>query len=121
MNPALRKRLIRKEFLKAVAAGAALTGFAGIGVACEPSLSQKLKVEPGRLRADKPFIVRLSDLSPSAHVVLSVAFDDGLGNEWSSTAVFEADGEGRIDTSELAPAEGSYSMKDPMGLVWSAL
>lgn len=94
---------------------------AGPGVACEPSLSRKLSVEPSRLRVDEPFVVRLRELSSGQRVVLSAAFDDGAGREWSSTAVFEAGGDGRVDTSEVAPIEGSYDVADPMGLVWSAL
>jgi hypothetical protein len=65
--------------------------------------------------------VRLRDLSAGERVVLSAAFDDAVGTEWSSTATFEADGDGRIDISKQAPVEGSYGVKDPMGLVWSAL
>lgn len=54
-------------------------------------------------------------------MILSGTFDDELGQEWSSTVVFEADEEGKVDTSEQAPVEGSYEVRDPMGLVWSAL
>ena len=116
-----RELASRREFLRKVATGAALAACAGLGAACGPSLSHKLTVEPSRARADEPFVVRVRDLAPGARVVLSAAFDDTAGGEWSSTAVFEADSNGRVDTSKQAPAEGSYRAKDPMGLVWSAL
>ena len=110
----------RKGFLKA-AAGAALVGLGGLSAGCEPTLSEKLLVEPGRARSDEPFVVRLTGLSAGERVVLSVAFDDAREKEWSATAVFEADGDGRVDISEQAPVEGSYGVKDSMGLIWSAL
>lgn len=116
-----RKRTSRKEFLKIVAVGATLATCAELRVACEPSLARKLSVEPNSVRGDEPFVVRLWDLSPGERVVLTAAFDDELGQEWSATAIFEADEEGKVDTSEQAPVEGSYEARDPMGLVWSAL
>ena len=110
----------RKEFLKTVA-GAVLVSCAGIGVGCAQDLSEKLSVEPSRVQGDEPFVVRLRDLSPSERVVLMATFDDARGKAWSCTATFEADGKGRVDTSKQAPVEGYYSVRDPMGLVWSAL
>jgi dienelactone hydrolase len=111
----------RKEFLKTVASGAVLVSCAGMGVGCAPELSEKLSIKPSKLRGDEPFVVRLWDLSPGERVVLTVAFDDDRGKEWSSTATFEVDGEGKVDTSKQAPVKGYYSIRDPMGLVWSAL
>jgi dienelactone hydrolase len=111
----------RREFLKATAVGAAVVGCAAVGLACGgPALSERLSVRPSRSRGDETFVVRLSGLSPGDRAVLSASFDDAFGNEWSSTAVFEADVDGRVDTSKQAPVEGSYDVEDPMGLVWSA-
>lgn len=64
MNQMADRRPSRKEFLKTVAAGAALASCAGLGVACGRSLARKLSVEPGQVRDDEPFVVRLTDLPP---------------------------------------------------------
>ena len=110
----------RKEFLRSVAAGATLAACPGLVVSCSPSLSDKLTVEPKRIRSDEPFVVRLTDLSPRERVVLSAKFEDRKGKQWTSATVFEADDEGRVDTSKQAPAKGSYTTQDKMGLVWAA-
>ena len=111
----------RKEFLKVFDAGAALSGCGGLLPGCGPTLREKLSVEPRLVRGDEPFVVRLKNLPPGERVVLTAAFDDASGYEWTSTAVFEADGESGVDTSGQAPVEGAYEVKDPMGLVWGAL
>lgn len=111
----------RKQFLRVVACGAALVGCGGLLSGCGTALSEKLSVDPARVRGDEPFAVRLRGLSSGERVVLAAAFDDAFGQEWSSIATFEADGGGNVDTSRQAPVEGSYGSVDPMGLVWSAL
>ena len=112
----------RGDFLKIVAAGTVLTGCGGLLSGCGgPALSEKLSVKPSRARSDEPFVVRLRNLSAGQRVVLSATFDDAFGNEWSSTAVFKASDGGEVDTSKQAPTKGSYTTKDPMGLVWAAL
>jgi dienelactone hydrolase len=121
MNPALSKRPTRKDFLRTVAAGVAVTVCGGLEIACTSSLSGKLPAESARLRSDEPFVIRLTDRSPGEHVILLASFGDLSGKEWSSTAAFEADAEGKVDTSRQAPVGGSYEVADPMGLVWSAL
>ena len=118
---ASRDRLTsRKEFLRVAAAGATLATCPGLAVACGPTLSEKLSVEPQRVRSDEPFVVRLADLPPGERVILSAKFDDRTGKQWSSTTVFEANEDGRVDTSEQAPVKGSYDTQDTAGLVWSA-
>lgn len=119
MNRRTRGLASRKEFLKYVAAGAALAGCVGVG--CGTGFPGKLSVEPSRARSDEPFVVRVAGLSPDERVALTASFDDALGQVWSATAIFEADDRGGVDTSVQAPVEGSYGTKDPMGLVWSAL
>lgn len=110
----------RKEFLRG-AAGAVLAGCAGLAVGCEPGLEGKISVEPVRVRVDEPFVVRVGDLSPGERAVISASFSDALGQEWSGGATFEADDRGAVDTSRQTPVEGSYGVRDPMGLVWAAL
>ncbi len=41
------------------------------------------------------------------------AFDDAGGREWSSTAAFEADSDGKVDTSKQAPVQGYYRCNEP--------
>ena len=108
----------RKEFLKALAAGAALAGCGGLLSGCGPTLREKLSVEPRLVRGDEPFVVRLRDLPPAARVVLTAAFDDASGDEWNSTAVFEADGEGGVDASRQSHVEGAYDSPVTIVLVY---
>lgn len=116
MEPTVGNLTSRKEFLKAVAAGAVLAG-CGVLSGCGHALSERLSVEPRRPREDEPFVMRLADLSPGERVVLTAAFDDAFNQEWSSTAIFEADGVGTVDTSKQAPVGGSYDARDAMGLL----
>ena len=120
MEPTVGNLTSRREFLGAFAAGAVLA-CGGLLSGCGAALRDKLSVEPRRARGDEAFVVRLRGLSAGERVVLTAAFDDAFGQEWFSTAVFEADGDGSVDTSERSPVEGSYGVEDPMGLVWSAL
>jgi Acyl-CoA thioester hydrolase/BAAT N-terminal region len=46
-------------------------------------------------------------------VVVFDAFDDAGGREWSSTAAFEADSDGKVDTSKQAPVQGYYRCNEP--------
>lgn len=121
MEPTVGNPTNRKDFLKGVAAGAILASCCGVLSGCGSSLSERLSVEPRRVRGDEPFAVRLRGLAAGERVVLTAAFEDSFRQEWSSTAVFEADGDGAVDTHRQAPVEGSYGAEDPMGLVWSAL
>ena len=109
----------RSGFLKVVDAGAAMVSLGG--VACGAGFPGRLSVEPPRARSDEPFVVRVAGLPPGERVALTASFDDALGQEWFATAIFEADGNGDVDTSTRTPVGGSYATEDPMGLVWSAL
>ena len=107
--------------MRIASGGALIAGCGSLGVGCGRSWTEGFSVEPGRVRGDEPFVVRLRDLPPGQRVLLSATFDDARGQEWTSTAVFEADDGGRVDTSEQSPVDGYYGVRDPMGLVWSAL
>ena len=118
---AANRHVSRRKFLKIVAVGAGLAGCAGVGATCGLPSSLELSVKPRRLRADEPFVVLIEGLDPGERAVLSANFVDEFLQEWSSTAVFEADEGGMVDTSKHAPVEGSYRVTDPMGSIWSAL
>ena len=108
VNPMANDLTSREDFLKTVVAGTALAGCGGLLSGCGGSaLSDKLSVKPSRARSDELFVVRLRNLSAGQRVVLSAAFDDAFGNEWSSTTVFKANDEGKVDTSKQAPVKGS--------------
>ena len=93
----------------------------GLLSSCGGALSDQLFVSPVRVLPDKPFVVRLEGLSSGQRAVLSASMRDEEGSEWSSSAIFKADEQGLVDTSEQAPVSGSYNVKDPMGLVWSMM
>ena len=98
----------------AAACGSVLT-------ACgDTRLVRKLRVTPNPVRVDEPFAITLKDLSPWQRVTLRARFVDAYDVEWTSRATFRADFGGTVDVSTQAPVEGSYPVKDPMGLVWSA-
>ncbi|QIN79246.1 prolyl oligopeptidase family serine peptidase [Rubrobacter marinus] len=121
MDPTTGGLSSRREFLRGVVAGAALLGCGGAGFACGWAPAPELSVQPRRVRADEPFVARLEGLPPGERAVFSADFVDEMLREWSSTAVFEANEGGIVDTSEHSPIEGSYETGDPTGLIWSAL
>jgi dienelactone hydrolase len=77
-----------------------------------------LEVSPATALADEPVAIRAAGLAPGRTVALSLAARDDLKRSWRSTVRVVADGNGRIDLA-TAPATGSYTGVDPMGLFWS--
>jgi dienelactone hydrolase len=119
--PDPRRRYTRRGFLRVAATGVAATACAGLFTACGDSrLVEKLRVTPNPVAVDEPFTITLKDLSPWQHATLHARFVDGYDVEWTSRATFRANIAGAVDSSAQAPIEGSYTVADPMGLVWSA-
>jgi dienelactone hydrolase len=117
----LRRRYTRRGFLRVAAAGAAATVCGGLVTACgDPNLAGKIRITPNPVRVDEPFTIYLKGLSPWQRVTLRARFVDAFDIEWTSRATFRADFRGTVDISRQSPIEGSYTGKDPMGLVWSA-
>lgn len=68
---------------------------------------------------DESIPIVVSGLPPQAQVTLRVS-SGGPDRPWASSAIFTADGAGRVDLTRLAPVRGSYKGVDAMGLFWSA-
>src|SRR5215207_9391292 len=119
-TPPPKRHYTRRNFLRVAGAGfAAASG--GLLAACqETRLARKLRVSPATVKVDEPFAIILKNLSPWQRVTLRALFVDGYGVEWTSMATFRADFGGTVDVARQSPVEGSYTGKDPMGLVWSA-
>lgn len=91
-----------------------------------PAAAQELQVSPSaEVLQGETQSVALSGVQPGQRVSLRLsrrAQLPGMGAALlRAEAVFEADAQGRIDTSRQAPLSGSYSGVDARGLVWSAL
>src|SRR5918995_6115286 len=119
--PYPRQQYTRRGFLRVAATGVAATACGGLLAACgDAGLARKLRVTPNPVNVDEPFSITLKDLSPWQRVTLRARFVDGYDVEWTSRATFRADFLGTVDVSTQAPVEGSYPVKDPISLVWSA-
>src|SRR5215210_7514493 len=119
--PHPRRHYTRQGFLRVAGAGLAAAACGGLLAACtETRLARKLRVFPAKVKVDEPFAIILGNLSPWQRVTLRARFVDGYDVEWTSMATFRADFRGTVDVSRQPTVEGSYTGKDPMGLVWSA-
>lgn len=120
-TPPPRRYYTRRDFLRVAGAGFTAAACGGLLAACrETRLARKLRVSPATVKGDEPFAIILKNLSPWQRVTLRARFVDGYDVEWTSMATFRADFGGTVDVSRQSPVEGSYTGKDPMGLVWSA-
>ena len=120
-TPPPRRHYTRRDFLRVAGAGFTAAACGGLLGACrETRLARKLSVSPATVKGDEPFAIILKNLSPWQQVTLRARFVDGYDVEWTSMATFRANFGGTVDVSRQSPVEGSYTGKDPMGLVWSA-
>ncbi len=69
--------------------------------------------------ADTPMVIRVVDAVPRSRVTIRTETEDALGRHWSASGLFLGREDGTIDLTEDAPVQGSYSTKDPVGLVSS--
>lgn len=74
----------------------------------------EILVEPLSAPLDEPVEIRVAGLKPGQVITVQLSTGDR-----ASRAVFEADDRGLVDLTRHAPAEGSYSGVDPMGLFWT--
>ena len=92
-----------------------------INTATADSVPVELSVEPQTAPATVPVTIRVVNLEPGQSVVLKSRASDRQGREWKASGVWIADDSGRVDLSQQAPEEGSYSGVNGMGLFWSML
>lgn len=87
-----------------------------------PTLRPRIEVGPQRALIDEPLHIRLEGLAPAQNATLRATLTgDPANGIWQSTATFVADAGGVVDVERLAPASGSYTGADGMGLLWSML
>jgi len=87
----------------------------------EPSIAQaaaRFELSHDDVLIDEPIPIVVSGLTPNASVTMRLR--GGSDNAWTAAATFTADRDGRVDLTRMAPAKGSYTDVDPMGLFWSA-
>lgn len=75
-----------------------------------------VSVSPIEALYDTPVSATVTGLPAGAEVTLRLTTPSADGPTWSSSAVFRADGNGRVSTAQ-PPVSGDYSGADPMGLV----
>jgi dienelactone hydrolase len=80
----------------------------------------RIEVEPIDSLIDVPLAVRLEGLEPNERVTIRAraTFSQQAGT-WSTSTIFEADGQGKIDLNRQAPISGDFSEADVNGLIWS--
>jgi dienelactone hydrolase len=84
----------------------------------DASSSPRFELSKDDVLVDESIQIVVSGLKPRAAVVVSLR--GGPDAQWTSSATFAADANGRIDLSTMAPVKGGYKDTDPMGLFWSA-
>ncbi|MDJ0920590.1 MAG: acyl-CoA thioesterase/bile acid-CoA:amino acid N-acyltransferase family protein [Henriciella sp.] len=81
-----------------------------------------LNTPQGPILQGEPVEISLQHLEPGQSVELTVEevrLRRGVPAFYTSSATFEADASGAIDTASMAPISGSYSGIDQAGLFWS--
>lgn len=68
---------------------------------------------------DQEIDIQFTALKPLEKVWVQAEALDQKNEKWISSALFQADAQGKIDLSRQAPLEGSYRGVDPMGLFFS--
>ncbi|MDI3409775.1 acyl-CoA thioesterase/BAAT N-terminal domain-containing protein [Bacillus sonorensis] len=61
----------------------------------------------------------MSGFAPGESVEIAAEVNDEADVNWRSRAVFQADDAGEVDPAMTMPLEGTYRVKDQMGLFWS--
>lgn len=101
-------------WLLVVVLAAALAGCGG-----SPAEHVRLSVSPRSTVVDEPVAIRLSGLRPHQQVTLLATLTDANGTDWTSSALFAADGSGDVDVARSPALSGTYRGSDAMGLFWS--
>lgn len=81
--------------------------------------AQEIHVTPAAALADEPVSIVLEAFPPETPVVLRAKTTDADETVWQAWAAFTTDRRGRVQVAQTAPAYGSYTGIDGMGLFWS--
>lgn len=80
---------------------------------CELNISEQSSL------IDHPISIEINGLTPNASIKLVATAYDYNFDCWQSWANFKADEFGKVDVGSQTPIDGSYHIKDVMGLFWS--
>ena len=78
-----------------------------------------ITVSPAVALIDEPISIVVSGLPPRRVVTIRATLDLSSGLSFASHATFIANRSGTIDLSQSVPLDGTYSIADATGLVWS--
>jgi dienelactone hydrolase len=80
-----------------------------------------LRIEVDRPNAltDRPIDIRVLGAPPGQSVVVVARATSADGTRWRSQASFTTSSTGVVDIARSPSGEGSYTGRDPMGLLWS--
>lgn len=68
---------------------------------------------------DTPVQIRLHGFDPHTLLTLTAAVDVPGYSDWGASATFVTDAAGSVDLDTAVPVDGSYSIPDAGGLIWS--
>lgn len=81
----------------------------------------QLSIQPEDALVDVSRKILVSGLQPGARVSISTRTKRADNNVWQSSAVFQADANGCVDTAVQPALDGSYTGVSAMGLIWSQM
>lgn len=76
-------------------------------------------VSPNPALMDDGVTIKVLGLQPNREVIIRARSKDQRDCWWNSSALFRAREDGSIDVSAQAPASGTYTGVDAMGIFWS--
>lgn len=89
-------------------------------LAAFPLIAQPiLNVDPVEATMDEVISIGASGLKPHEKAIFHAKLVDDSGTNWAAYAVVAADENGEVSLDKSVPIDGSYTEKDPMGLIWS--
>ncbi|XP_064417181.1 peroxisomal succinyl-coenzyme A thioesterase-like [Latimeria chalumnae] len=78
-----------------------------------------IEVDPKRGLVDKPFELKVSFLPPNKPITLYSQLEREKNKCWEAYAHYVSDSEGTVRVNQQESLGGSYSGREPMGLIWS--
>jgi len=83
--------------------------------------SPELIISPQSAFLNEIISIEVKGLNPLQEIEISASMNDESSRKWMSTAKFQADSNGLVQTKTQSPLSGTYSEIDPMGLFWSMI